>query len=171
MQRMVSVIIYENLKGKVTHKFYFPQSTCQYSSHLGDQKTNKNNNWFEILSVLRSPNYLFSAPTPAPLLSIISAPALTPAPAPAIYCHLKLYYNSSTIRNMSQWRFFFILASSKRTALLEKQPKFPRYNMKCRGKPDTTWNIPRSITFSPLHFMLYHGKSITFVTVCKKKIN
>ena len=59
------------------------------------------------ISVLRSQNYLFSAPTPAPHLSIISAPA--PAPTPAIYCHLKLYYNSSTIRNMSQLSFFFIL--------------------------------------------------------------
>ena len=42
--------------------------------------------------------------------------------------------------------------------------------MKCRGKPDTTWTIPRSIKFSPLHiscydFMLYRGKSITFGTV------
>ena len=25
--------------------------------------------------------------------------------------------------------------------LLEKQSKFPRYNMKSRGKRDTTWNI------------------------------
>ena len=49
--------------------------------------------------------------------------------------------------------------------LLEKQSKFPRYNMKCRRKPDTTWNIPRSITFSPQHFMLYRGKSITVGTV------
>ena len=57
--------------------------------------------------------------------------------------------------------------------LLEKQSKFPRYNMKCRGKPVPTWNIPRSITFSPLHFMLYRGKSIIFGTVyhalCKNK--
>ena len=45
-------------------------------------------------SLLRSRNYLFSAPTPAPAppLSLISAPA------PAIYCHLKLFYNSSTVR-------------------------------------------------------------------------
>ena len=50
-------------------------------------------------------------------------------------------------------------------ALSEKQSKFPQYNMKCRGKPDTTWNIPRSITFSPVHFMLYRGKSITVGTV------
>ena len=49
--------------------------------------------------------------------------------------------------------------------LLEKQSKFPRYNMKCRGKHDSTLNIPRSITFSPLHFMLYRGKSISFGTV------
>ena len=39
--------------------------------------------------VLRSQNYLF----PATSLSIISAPA----PATATYCHLKLFYNSSTI--------------------------------------------------------------------------
>ena len=44
-------------------------------------------------AVLRSRNYLFSAP--APPLSIISAPA--PAPATAIYCYLKLFYNSITI--------------------------------------------------------------------------
>ena len=37
--------------------------------------------------------------------------------------------------------------------------------MKCRGNHDTTWTFPRSITFSPLHFMLYHGKSITFGTM------
>ena len=38
--------------------------------------------------MLQNRNYLFSAS--APTLSII------PAPAPAIYCHLKLFYNSST---------------------------------------------------------------------------
>ena len=39
--------------------------------------------------------------------------------------------------------------------------------MKCNGKHDTstTWTIPRSITFSPLQFMLYCGKSISFGTV------
>ena len=46
--------------------------------------------------------------------------------------------------------------------LSKKLSIFPRYNIKCRGKRDTTWNIPRSITFSPLHFMLYRGKSIFF---------
>ena len=56
-----------------------------------------------------------SVPAPAPPLSVISAPA--PAPAPAIYSHLKLYYNNKTIRNMAHWRFFFILASFKLTAV------------------------------------------------------
>ena len=37
--------------------------------------------------------------------------------------------------------------------------------MKCSGKHDTTWTIPRSITFPPPHFMLYRGKSISFGTV------
>ena len=37
--------------------------------------------------------------------------------------------------------------------------------MKRRGKRDTTWNIPRSIKFSHLHFILYRGKSIAFGTV------
>ena len=46
--------------------------------------------------------------------------------------------------------------------LLEKQSKFQLYNIKCFGKHDTTRNIPRSITFAPLHFMLYRGKLISF---------
>ena len=37
-----------------------------------------------------------------------------------------------------------------------------RYNMKCSGKHDTTRNITRNLTFSPQHFMLYRGKSISF---------
>ena len=52
-----------------------------------------------------------------------------------------------------------------RTLLEERQSQIPQYNMKCRGTPDTTWNIPRSITFSLLHFMLYCGKLIIFGTV------
>ena len=47
----------------------------------------------------------------------------------------------------------------------KKYSKFPRYNMKCRRIRDNTWNIPRSISFTPLHLMLYRGKSITFGTV------
>ena len=45
--------------------------------------------------------------------------------------------------------------------------------MKCLGKPDTAGTIPRSITFSPLNFMLYRGKSINFkksVLCCYVKI-
>ena len=30
---------------------------------------------------------------------------------------------------------------------------------------DTTWNILHNITFPPIHFMFYHGKSITFLIV------
>ena len=48
-----------------------------------------------LFSVLRSRNYLFSAPTLAPPLSLISA--LAPAPAQAIHCHLKLFYHRNTI--------------------------------------------------------------------------
>ena len=46
-----------------------------------------------ISEVLRSRNYLCSAS--APPLSIISTPAT--APAPAIYCHLKLYYSITVV--------------------------------------------------------------------------
>ena len=85
---------------------------CSFIKHTGTycMFTNK--------AVLRSRNYLFSAPTPAQPMSIISAPA----PAPAIYFDyfpFKMYYNSTgnTIRNMSPWRFFFNLASSKLNAV------------------------------------------------------
>ena len=49
--------------------------------------------------VLRSRHYLYSAP--ALHVSIISAPA--PAPATAIYCHLKLYYNCQGCESGSAW--------------------------------------------------------------------
>ena len=64
--------------------------------------------------VLRSRNYLFSALTPGPVppWSRISAPA----PAPAIYCHLKLLYNSSTIP-MEVEKSFSFFSSSKLTAV------------------------------------------------------
>ena len=48
-------------------------------------------------------------------------------------------------------------------------PKFLRYNMKCNRKHDTTWTIPRSVRFSPLHSMLYREKSISFGTVYNDK--
>ena len=35
--------------------------------------------------------------------------------------------------------------------LSENYSKFPRNNMKYSGKHNATWNIPRCITFSPLH--------------------
>ena len=79
--------------------------------------------------------------------------------------------NSDQSSEVSVWRDRDSPSSSNKTicwcTLLEKQSKFPRYNIKCRVKPDTstTWNIPRSITFFPLHFMLYRGKSLSFGTV------
>ena len=42
--------------------------------------------------------------------------------------------------------------------------------MKCSGKHDTTQNIPSSITFFTLHFMLYRGKSISFEIVQKSSL-
>ena len=60
-------------------------------------------------AVLRSGNYLFSAP--APPLSIILA--LAQAPATAIYCHLNMSY---TVLIKDRNYLFFILASSKLTA-------------------------------------------------------
>ena len=50
-------------------------------------------------------------------------------------------------------------------SLSKKLSKFSRYNTKRRGKRDTTRNIPRSISFSMLHFMIYIVKLITFGTV------
>ena len=68
-----------------------------------------------ILPVLRSRNYLFSAPAPfrlqlCPLFRLRLRLQLL------LYIsdyYFKLYYNSSSIRNKSQWRFFFIQVSSK----------------------------------------------------------
>ena len=68
-------------------------------------------------------------------------------------------------------KVYFWLAAlqfhQKLSALLEKQSKFPCYNMKCRGKPDTTVNIP----ISPLLFTLYCWKLITFGAVCLAKFS
>ena len=50
--------------------------------------------------------------------------------------------------------------------LSEKESNFLQYNIKCSGEHDTTWNIPCTFTFPPLHFMLYRGKYIFFGTVC-----
>ena len=53
--------------------------------------------------------------------------------------------------------------SEVKNTLYKKYSKCLQYTMKCRGKRDT--NIPSIITFSSLHFMIYRGKSITFVIV------
>ena len=87
---------------------------CNSDSDLDHTGTPRLKNLHKNNSVLRSQNYLFSAPTPAPLSSLISAPA--PAPAPAMYCNLKLFYNSNTIPMEVYITFFFILESSKLTA-------------------------------------------------------
>ena len=49
-----------------------------------------------------------------------------------------------------------VLVTKSCSTLLGQHFKFPRYNMKCRGKHDTT-----------VHFILYRGKSISFGTVYK----
>ena len=89
---------------------------------------------------------------------------------------------SNSLRSLmtkEQWEWFPLFhevtgVSSRQThgltsqavdALLENQSEYPRYNIKCLGKRDTKWTFPRCITFSPLHFMLYRGKSITCGTV------
>ena len=51
-----------------------------------------------------------------------------------------------------------------RAALLEKQSKFRDITWNVEENM-RLWNIPRSITFPRLHFMLYCGKSISFGTV------
>ena len=70
-------------------------------------------------------------------------------------------HNIKIFLNPTQSDFLVFLQPT----LLKKQSKCPRYNMKCRGKPDTTGKFPRSIKFSPLHFILYRRMSITFGTV------
>ena len=75
-------------------------------------------------SVLRSQNYLFSAPTPPLSLILAAAPAPNPVPAPAlapaIYCHLKLFFNRSTLTMEVKIRFsssYSTVASFKLTAV------------------------------------------------------
>ena len=50
------------------------------------------------------------------LLSIFSAPA----PTPAIFCHLKLFFNCSFVSNKSLWRFIFILQLTALNISLKK---------------------------------------------------
>ena len=60
-----------------------------------------------------------------------------------------------------------VFVDSKHT--VQKVIQISEFNMKCRGKLDTTRNIPCSISISPLHFVIYLGKSITFGTVSRRK--
>ena len=53
----------------------------------------------------------------------------------------------------------------KRPYTVQKVIKISNINTKGRGKRDSTRNIPRIISFSLLHFVLYLGKSLTFRTV------
>ena len=107
--------------------------------------------------LLRSRFFYIMLPSVSPVL--FSFHALNLCIFPQFMFSHSVLYDLSLIWSLS----FLDLCLSSLTlfvsALLEKQSKFPRYNMKCRGKRDTTWNIPRSITFSPVHFMLYHRKS------------
>ena len=68
-----------------------------------------------ILPVLRSRNYLFSAPAPfrLQLCPLFRLRLLLQLLLYISDYYFKLYYNSSSIRNKSQWRFFFIQVSSK----------------------------------------------------------
>ena len=53
------------------------------------------------------------------------------------------------------------------STLLEKQSKFPRYNMKCGGKPVTTCNIPRIVSCFPRYFSCYIAESRLPLGQCK----
>ena len=67
--------------------------------------------------------------------------------------HIRFFFSYLFISNMKEIHFGEKL--SLLDTLSKMQSKFPGYNMKYRGKRETTWNIPRSISFSPPHFMLY----------------
>ena len=45
------------------------------------------------------------------------------------------------------------------TTLLENQSKYPRYNVKCRGKQYTTWNIVRIVSRFPRYISCYIAES------------
>ena len=106
------------------------------------------------------------------LIVPLNTPNFVPHPVHSKYSRDKasLIYISSKYKTLKYYAHYYKCKTHVAIiycTLLERQSRFPRYtgNMNCRGKPDTTWTISRSITFSPLFFMLYRGKSITFVTV------
>ena len=87
------------------------------------------------------------------IIRLMRSAWLNPAVKPCIHVHIcrkfAVHFCSWTVRKVIQISAIYC-------------------NMKCRRKRDTTWNIPRSIMFYPLHVMFYRGKSIIFVTVCCK---
>ena len=95
----------ENISGKMKYYLWLWRQIVWYKESLCSQSI-KYQPSCQVKAVLRSQNYLFWAPTPAPPLSHISAPA------PAIKCHLILN-KSRTIPVAVENAFFFILASSK----------------------------------------------------------
>ena len=53
------------------------------------------------------------------------------------------------------------IVNTSHYSLAKKESKFPRNNLKCRGKRDTTWNIPRCIISCSI---AENRKSTTFGT-------
>ena len=80
---------------------------------------------------------------------------------------LLLYIGDPKLRLSQDYGSLYYFGGLYYYTLFEKQSKFPRYYIKCRGKPDTTvLEIFRVVSrFPPLHFMSYRGESITVGTV------
>ena len=53
----------------------------------------------------------------------------------------------SRLRFSGQEGLIVLSYSGSTLSKSKSKSKFPRYSMKCRGKHDTAWNIPRTITF------------------------
>ena len=81
---------------------------------------------------------------------------------PNLYSRVNIRITEKAHFITAGWLVSWVLLTCIHCPKSNPNMKFPRYNMKCSGKHDTTWNFPRSVTFSPLHFMLYRGKSIYF---------
>ena len=71
-----------------------------------------------------------------------------------------LFCTRKAVRNIFEWHFSWIYSIVYNTCtLLAEQSKFPRYNMKCRGKRDTTWNITRNVSRFPRYISSYISES------------
>ena len=79
------------------HEFLFPELKSKIVNIGAGWPNFEDHGFCYLVEIFKEKNLLITS-VAEPKLSIISALA----PAPAIYCHLKLYYNSSTIRIMSQ---------------------------------------------------------------------